>query len=293
MSQFLQIIGSILLACVPAYIWGYLYYKKQPEDRRHTALTFILGAIMVLPILLYKFLWQFFPSINAFRYANYYSGDLIGIGNLINIPLSVIITFMFVGVMEELLKFLPVKIVDENRLRSVDDSIEFFIIAALGFAFTENVLYFYNIWVTQGTNSLFLPFLFRSSFSTFAHIMFSGIFGYYYGTAHFAKPILQEELRAKRQLWTVALHKLFNFRQTKLFHQERLLEGLLIAVGLHALFNIFLEMNLTLIIAPFLVSGYMTLNYLFAKKENHKIYGKLFEGIRNHASPTSARQNQA
>ncbi len=292
MSQFLQIIGSILLACVPAYIWGYLYYKKQPEDRKLTTLTFLLGAIMVFPILLYKFLWQFFPSINAFRYANYYSSDLIGIGNLVSIPLSVIITFMFVGVMEELLKFLPVKIVDENRLRSVDDSIEFFIIAALGFAFTENVLYFYNIWITQGPNSLFLPFLFRSSFSTFAHIMFSGIFGYYYGTAHFAKPILQDELRARRQLWTVTLHRIFNFRQTKLFHQERLLEGLLIAVGLHALFNIFLEINMTLIIAPFLVSGYMTLNYLFAKKENHKIYGKLFEGIRNHAFP-SGRQKQA
>jgi RsiW-degrading membrane proteinase PrsW (M82 family) len=283
MSQIAQIIGSIMLACVPAYIWGYIYYKKQPEDKKITAITFIAGALAVFPILLYKYLWQYFPQINVFRYASFYNEDLIGFSNAMILPLSVIITFMLVGVLEELLKLGAIKAVDdESRIRHIDDSIEFFIIAALGFSFLENILYFYNIWITEGLKNLFLPFFFRSTFSTFAHIMFSGLLGYYHGVAHFAKPILKEEIRQKRLRWTIYLHKIFGWRKDKMFHEEMLIEGTLVAVGLHAIFNIFLEMNLTFLVVPFLVGGYLALNYLFAKKENHKVYGKLLVGERNH-----------
>jgi len=282
MSQILQIIGSIFLALVPAMIWGYIYYKKNPESRGTSTIIFFVGALAVFPILIYKFLWQFFPWMNAFRFADYYREDIIGFSNVIVLPLSVIITFMIVGLIEELMKMASVTAVEDDEIKDIDDSIEFFIIAALGFSFTENILYFYNIWVTQGAYNLLLPFLFRSSFSTFAHLLFSGILGYYYGIAHFAKPILQEEIIATRKHWTRALHKITNIRSEKLFYQEKIFEGLLISIGLHALFNIFLEMNLTFMIVPFLVGGYITLNYLFAKKENHKNYAKLLTCMRNH-----------
>ncbi len=277
-----QIIGSILLAMVPAIIWGYIFYKKNPESRSLFGLTFTVGALAVFPILIYKFLWQFFPWINAFRLADNYKEDVIGLTNLTVIPLSVILTFMFVGIIEEMMKLISVKVVDDDEIVSVDDAIEFFIIAALGFSFTENILYFYNIWITQGPNNLLLPFLFRSSFSTLAHIIFSGILGYYYGIAHFAAPILQKEIKANRKHWTVVLHKIFNFRKDRMFHEEKILEGLLISIGLHAIFNILLEMNWTFVIIPFLVSGYITLSYLFAKKENHRNYKKLLVRLRNH-----------
>ncbi|MFH1284819.1 MAG: PrsW family glutamic-type intramembrane protease [Candidatus Peregrinibacteria bacterium] len=288
MMNSVQIIGSILLACVPAMVWGYIFYKKNPEKRSIVIFTFIIGALAVFPIIIYKFLWKFFPWINAFRVADFYREDVIGFSNLITLPLSVIITFMLVGIIEEVLKLFSVKIVDEEEIKSVDDSIEFFIIAALGFSFTENILYFYNIWINQGTHNLLMPFLFRSSFSTFAHLMFSGILGYYYGIAHFAKPILQEEIKKNRKHWTVKLHKILAFRKEKLFFQESLIEGLLIAIGLHAIFNIFLELNLTFMIVPFLIGGYMTLEYLFAKKENHKKYNKLLAYVRNHPHPKSS-----
>ena len=35
----------------------------------------------------------------------------------------------------------------------------------------------------------------------------------------------------------------------------------------------------------FLIGGYLTLNYLFNKKENHKNYGKLLSYVRNHPHP--------
>lgn len=284
MNQIIQIIGSILLAAIPALIWGHIFFKKSPEGRRTTAFTFIAGAIAVFPILIYKFLWSFFPWMNAFNFAESYSKDIIGFSGSLLLPLSVIITFMVVGVIEEVMKMFSVSLTDDKRIMHVDDAIEFFIIAALGFSFTENILYFYNIWISQGAHQLFMPFLFRSSFSTFAHLLFSGVLGYYYGVAHFAAPILQEELRAKRQKWVVWLHKLLNLRKTKLFHQEKLVEGLVVSIGLHALFNIFLEMGLTFMIVPFLVGGYFTLNYLFSLKENRKNYGKFLSNERNHAT---------
>ncbi|MBD3360211.1 PrsW family intramembrane metalloprotease [Candidatus Peregrinibacteria bacterium] len=288
MENILQIIGSIILACIPALIWGYIFYKKNPEKRAIVSLTFIVGALAVFPIIIYKFLWKFFPWINAFRVADFFQEDIIGFSNLLILPLSVIITFMLVGIIEEVLKLLSVKIADEeDDIKNIDDSMELFIIAALGFSFTENILYFYNIWIGQGPYNLLLPFLFRSSFSTFAHLMFSGILGYYYGVAHFAKPILQQEIKENRKHWTIFLHKILNFRKEKLFYREKLIEGLLISIGLHAMFNIFLELNLTFLIVPFLISGYIALNYLFEKKENHKNYGKLHLYIRNHPHPKS------
>lgn len=281
-SQLIQIFGSIILACVPALIWGHVFYKKSPENRQLSLLTFLLGALAVFPILLYKFLWQFFPWMNIFRLADNFQNDIIGFSNIIMVPVSVILTFMFVGIIEETMKLIAVKLADDDDIKDIDDSMEFFILAALGFAFTENILYFYSIWVAKGPNDVLLPFLFRSAFSTFAHLLFSGVLGYYYGIAHFAKPILQEEIAQNRNHWTVVLNKIFNFRKTRLFHQQAILEGLLISIGLHAMFNIFLEMNLTFMIVPFLIGGYLTLNYLLNRKESHKNYGKLLSHVRNH-----------
>jgi len=284
-----QIIGSVLLAVIPAMIWGVLFYMKRPENRKLSTWTFLAGAISVFPILLYKLSWQYFPWINAFKIADNYRYDYIGFSNFIVLPLSVIITFMIVGIIEEIMKWLAVKVGCSFNFITIDDAILFFIIAALGFSFTENILYFYNIWITEGIDHLFIPFLFRSLFSTFAHIMFSGILGYYYGIGHFAKPILQEEIRQNRKHWTILWHKILSIKKDRLFHEEKISEGLVLAVGLHAIFNIFLEMNLTFLTVPFLISGYITLTYLFAKKENHKKYGKLFHGERNH--PTNPHKD--
>ncbi len=277
MENSLQITGSVVLATIPALVWGYIFYKKNPENRWLTALTFIVGALAVLPILLYKASWQFFPWMNAFAFAGRYTDDIIGFSSLMVLPLSVIITFMIVGAIEEVMKLLAVRAVDRKKIRTIDDSIEFFIIAALGFSFTENILYFYNIWMTHGGENVVLPFLFRSTFSTFAHLLFSGILGYYYGLAHFAKPILREETgRGKSHAVLVKMQEVFGFKKEKMFCRGKLLEGLIIAIGLHALFNIFLEMGLTFMIIPFLFGGYAALNYLFDKKENHKNYGKVY-----------------
>ncbi|MDP2625276.1 MAG: PrsW family intramembrane metalloprotease [Candidatus Peregrinibacteria bacterium] len=270
-----KILICFLLACVPAYIWGYIFYKKQPEPRKWIAATFIAGILSVIPIMLYKFSWSAFPSLNIFLYTDNMSQDVLGFSNLIYLPAGVVLAFMFVGILEEYMKNVVVRVTDRKHLNHIDDAIEFCIVAALGFAFVENMMYFFYIWSYQGFESLFISFIFRSIFSTFAHILFSGIYGYYYGMAHFATPILQEEMRQNRHPILKWFHRVVHLKSSTIFAEEKMIEGLVIAMTLHALFNIFLEMGWTFVIVPYLVIGYTFLSYLFNKKENHKRYDRL------------------
>lgn len=278
LSTFLQIVaGCAFLAAFPALTWGYIFYRKRPEDRPHIFLTFLIGAGAVFPILLYKYLWKFFPSINILAYAKNFENDLIGISGFVMIPLSVIISFMFIGILEEVMKQSVVHSIDDKKIRHIDDAVMFSIVAALGFAFTENILYFYAVWSKQGPSNLLVPFLFRSVFSTFAHVVFSSIFGYYYGVAHFAKPMLQKEMRENRHSFWDYFHKVFKFKTAELFHEEKMLEGLVIAVALHAIYDVFLEMNWTFIMVPYLLIGYLYVSHLFKMKENQKSLALLIE----------------
>lgn len=274
MSQYaiFKVALSALLAIVPAAIWGYIFYRKQVGKKSMAIATFVAGAIFVGPLLLYKYLWQFFPWINAFLYTNSFKDDLVGFSNIVLVPLNVLLTFLIVGVIEEVTKLWAVKFTDRGRICSIDDAIEMSVTAALGFAFTENILYFYNIMTTRGPENILLPFIFRSLFSTFAHIMFSGMLGYYYGLAHFAGPVLQDEQFKKRWRIFRFLAKIFHLKKDVSFHEEKLMEGLAIAVVLHALFNIFLEMNWTFLLIPYLTGGYIWLSYLLETKEDHKTY---------------------
>lgn len=261
-----------ILAFVPAFIWGYIFYKKQHGQKRMLFETFAMGALFVTPLLAYKYLWQYFPWIDAFQYTNPFKDDLIGFSTFGFVPLSVIFTFMIVGVIEELTKLWAVKATDKKRICSIDDAIEMCIMAALGFSFAENILYFYNIISMRGVDEILYPFIFRSLFSTFAHIMFSGVLGYYYGLALFATEVLQEEHNQKKWRYIKEFAKLLHFKRDVVFHEEKLAAGVLVAITLHAIFNIFLEMNWTFLIVPFLTGGYIFLSYLLDKKELHKGY---------------------
>lgn len=268
-----QILASTGLALIPAFVWGYIFYRKQPEDRIISLYTFVLGALSVFPILLYKLVWTFIPWLDVIQFTSRFQGNFIPLGSFAMIPVSVIMTFLIVGAIEEEMKHEVVRRTDDQYLRSIDDAIEFSIIAALGFAFTENIIYFYDIWTTRGAEHLFVPFVFRAVFSTFAHILFSGIYGYHYGMAHFAKPVLQDEIREKRA-WIVTLfHRIIHLKKETVFHEEQMFQGLLYAVVLHAIFNVFLEINWTFVMLPMLVFGYIYLSWLFVKKRNRKKFG--------------------
>jgi RsiW-degrading membrane proteinase PrsW (M82 family) len=270
-NKLLQIALAGALAIIPALFWGYIFYKKQPENKVLCLRLFLCGAVSVAPLLLYKYLWQFFPWINAFTYTNTFNDDMIGFANFSIIPVNVLLTFMFVGLIEEIAKFMAVRLI-HKKICSITDSIEFFIIVALGFAFAENIIYIYSIMQARGVDNILLPFIFRSLFSTFAHVMFSGTLGFFYGQATLAKPLLQESYNQDRWTWIRIISERLHLNKFRLFHDEQAIKGLMVAIALHAFFNIFLEMNWTFLIIPFLTIGFIYLSYLFDNKRVDKEY---------------------
>ncbi len=272
--SFTNILLAGALAIVPALFWGFIFYRKKPENKLTTAHLFLSGMITVTPLLAYKYLWQYFPWINAFAYTNTFQDNLIGFANIAFIPLDVLATFMIVGVIEEIAKFSAARIIHHKQIKSITDCIEYFIIVALGFAFAENIIYFYNIMQVRGADSIFLPFVFRSLFSTFAHVMFSGILGYYYGLATFAGPVMDENYNQGK--WPVlrAVMSAFHLNKTRTFHDEKIIQGLGLAIILHAFFNIFLEMNWTFLIVPYLTIGFIVLTYMFDSRRLEKQYAR-------------------
>ncbi len=274
-THFSKILICIILAAVPALVWLYIFLKKRKEPLGAVVLTFVAGMVSVAPIIVYKLSWEYFPELNVFNYLEKFDQNILGFTELGILPVSVLLNFLLVGMIEEYMKHIAVKTVDDNRFKDIDDSMEYAIVAALGFAFIENIMYFFYIWQYQGIDTLYLSFIFRSIFSTFAHVLFSGIYGYYYGIAHFAEPIYKEELRENRHPIIKLLHKVVNLKSETLFKDEKITQGLTYAIVLHAIFNVVLEMNLTFLIVPYLILGYIVLTYLFAKKKNHIKYGKV------------------
>jgi len=270
--DFFRIGLALVLAIVPACVWGYIFYKKQSGQKSMTIKTFIAGAVFVMPLLAYKSLWQYFPWINAFQYTHQFKDDFIGFSTFGFIPIDVIVTFMIVGVIEEMTKLWAVKVTDRKIICSIDDAIEMSITAALGFAFVENILYFYNIIASRGFDDILYPFVFRSLFSSFAHIMFSGILGYYYGVALFATDIVKEEHENKKWHLGKGIAQLMHWKKDVVFHEEKIAQGLFMAIILHAFFNILLEMNWVFLLVPYLTGGFIYLSYLLEKKESHKAY---------------------
>ncbi len=190
--------------------------------------------------------------------------------------------FVVVGMLEEFAKFLMLRFADENKIKSVSDAISFAIIIALGFAFVENIVYISKFWLNTSQNfagfSMF--FILRSTISVIAHVCFSAIIGYFYGIAHFADEIYQEESRENKHPILKFIYKVFHLKSAPLFHEEKLLEGLLLAMLIHACFNSFLEFGLVGFIIPFLIGIFLYILSLLHRRDNHIRRGNLF----NHTS---------
>lgn len=214
---------------------------------------------------------------------------------------------LMIGAVEEFAKHLVVRFADENKFRTINDAIEFSIIVALGFAFLENILYFVDrIWLapcssmeikageclfnpatgtyTHQVGYLLLPFIFRSFFSTLAHIISSALFGYYYGLAVFANEEVKEYARRGNSLnfkFLSFLHRGLHLKANTLFREEKIVEGATFAMIFHGLYDFLLDDAVTKLIGPQLMfvaisvltfTGLMYVFHLFKLPENKVVF---------------------
>lgn len=160
----------IILGVAPCLIWLAFYLKEDahPEPKRMILGVFFLGALITVP--------TFFIQIGL---ATLLDGARISI-----LLKSIIYWFFIISLSEELLKYLVVrlKVFNSRHLDEPLDIMLYMVIAALGFAAVENVLYLLmpvaQIPFSQlMTRALLVSFI-RFLGAIFLHTLCSAVVGY-------------------------------------------------------------------------------------------------------------------
>lgn len=270
------VLKSSVFSLVPILIWAAIFLYKHGEKRELVVKTFSIGALLVIPFIFYRRLWDVFPILNVEQALKGLATESLQITQMsLNLPISLAIMFATLGCLEEYLKHKAASRIEEVEINSIDDAIEFSIIAALGFSFAENTFYFIEIWQNAGPDLFYRLVVFRSLFSTFAHILFSSLYGYHFGLALFADPIIHDPKNKSFYKRIVHwIHTKTNFRDDVIFKDYQLFLGLFTASMLHGLYNILLELKNTLFLIPFLIFGFAHIMRLISDHKNQIEYKK-------------------
>ena len=288
----------VILALIPTMAWFLIFAHRHTHRWKYVFLTFVAGMGAAALILLYQYFWDTRFDFLFFAVDVQNFNDTIPM-SVRSILLSTLLVFFSIGFLEEYSKHWIVKKTDKKIFESIDDVIEFSIIGALGFAFLENIGYFLLEIVENGGENIVSLFFMRSMFVVFIHVLCSGIYGYYYGLAHFAEPLLKEwEKEGKIPRFPRFVHYLTHMRKARVFRDEMTTLGLLIAIVIHGSYDFLLEMGTVgklvsivigreihfageaiqihvLLLPVLLVFGFLYLSELLRKKEDQKRRGHI------------------
>ena len=184
---------SILLAVAPAIVLVVYYYRqdnKRPEPKRLILRIFALGILSIIPSV---FLEIIITSLSS----------LLAVYPVIHAAFQ---AFIVAALVEELMKFLVIRYFAFPRAEfdEVLDGIIYGVVASLGFACLENIVY-----VIGGG---FQTALIRAFTSVPLHAFASGLMGFYIGKARFAKSKSERnKLMTRGLLIAVMIHGTYDF----------------------------------------------------------------------------------
>lgn len=182
-------------------------------------------------------------------------------------------SILFLAIIEEYVKHLIVRITDDKKIKDIDDAITLSVIVGLAFAFVETLIYSVSVGEMR-------IIFFRTMVSLPVHVVASGIFGYFYGLAHFAKPIVAREEGEgafHSHLWGMAshgwLHRMMTLKKSTVYSEQKIIEGFLYATLFHAGVNLLFELSLGVLAVPIIVLGVVFLFRLYGsgQKESRQI----------------------
>ncbi|HUW71961.1 MAG TPA: PrsW family intramembrane metalloprotease [Candidatus Humimicrobiaceae bacterium] len=240
----------IIFALLPSFIWLLFFLRKDahPESNQMILRVFLYGMLVTIPAAILSL------------------GFLEVTEKLSCSPFLILILNIFVGValIEEFSKYLVVKasVLRSSELDEPLDVMLYMIIAALGFAALENILYLFRIYffpptdivcpvfltnvihflsvVFGGTFSgdifyaVFLTNIFRFLGAVFGHALWSGILGYFLALS-FYDPKQRLRLLIQGLVSAAALHAAFNYVIMQAAETENLIWFLLIIIMLAGL----------------------------------------------------------
>ena len=195
----------ILFGILPSLIWLSFYLTKDlhPEPKRMILKVFFWGCLITLPVFFVQIgLTYLLAQINISPEAS-------------GIIYAIIYWFLIIAFSEEFFKYLVVKmkVVNSPYLDEPVDIMIYMVVAALGFAAVENVLYLFapvgQMSFDQLLGRTMIIDLVRFIGATFLHTLCSGVIGY---------SLAMSFCETKRKNIYVAL-------------------GIIVAVGLHGLYD--------------------------------------------------------
>lgn len=188
------ILLTLGVATLPVLLVLYYFFHKDKGEKEPPALmraVFFWGLFAILPVALVEMALLMSTAFLSLDFP---------------IVVGVLTPFLFIALPEEFAKFLVVKKVafDHHKFNEVMDGITYCILASMGFALLENVIYIFQYGVGTG--------ILRAFTAVPAHALFSGIMGYYIGCAKFTKNAkVSQNLLKKGVIAGVVFHGLYDF----------------------------------------------------------------------------------
>ncbi len=189
----MPVLISLAMAIAPALVLVVYYYrqdKRKPEPKGLIVKIFLLGILSIIPAILLELAVSTLEDLVSWWRLGYYLFK----------------AFVVAAICEELIKLWVVKTVAYNNVHfdEVMDGVVYTIVASLGFACIENILYVLGRGWTVA--------LVRAFTAVPMHAVCSGMMGYYIGKAKFTSEKAEESILIKRGFWiAVGLHGLYDF----------------------------------------------------------------------------------
>ena len=268
MPTWFPIIASTALAAFPVVIWLKIIHQEGEQRSLYTK-TFLMGTLAVIPPFLLILLFQRFPELDIYSRIGKELGKAAS---------AALLTNVIVGIIEEIAKNIIVRVIDRRHpeyIQTIGSALKLSICAGLGFSFAENIFYFSSIWMNNqyGFSDLFSSFVFRSLFTMCMHMLVSGIFGYYFGLGKFSADITEAQRWEGQSFWFARMLCRLTGRATfEVVRELKNLEGLLLAMGIHASFNALLDLDHKLIPIGIVAVSATYVWYLMKTRSGHLMF---------------------
>ncbi len=181
--EYYRLLLYIIFGILPSLIWLFYYLRKDlhPEPKRMILKVFLFGSLITIPTFFIQIgLSELLKQLQIFPiFADY------------PILINVLKWFVVIALTEEILKYLVVKlsVFDSYALDEPVDIMIYMIVAALGFAAVENIIYLLtpldNISFNVIIQTTMIISLLRFVGATFLHTLCSATLGYFIAMSFF------------------------------------------------------------------------------------------------------------
>jgi len=182
--EYLRLPLYVLFGILPSLVWLFYYLRKDlhPEPKKMILDVFLYGVLVTIPVFFVQ--TQLSEILKQLQWFDFFHSFPVVVNNILK-------WFVVIAFTEEIFKYLVVKlVVFKNReLDEPLDVILYMIVAALGFAALENVLYLFSPIDSLSFQDLFsttitISFI-RFIGATLLHTLSSGLLGYFLALSFF------------------------------------------------------------------------------------------------------------